>query len=219
MIVIFAECTGYQVRIRDTASGEEIKQFKGYNSYYNQIAFSDDGNSLLLARGERKREMTCMTLHSISTSKPPLVFGGKRIASVTAVSMFPDGTRSVSLEQRGVIAVWDAGDGREIKRWKHTASPSSVGDVVYRKQLPGNLVMEMTNPIIWGLSSVAVSPDGKRILSGGGDRYMRLWTPAGEELWEYPHDSRVVRVAFLPDGSRALAGCWDGSVHLWKLPG
>ena len=216
----FAECTGFLVRIRDTKSGKEIKQFSGRNPYYNQIAFSDDGSKLLIANGEQTHFKsiwgTFMTLLDINGKQPPILFGGNRIMKITAVSIFPDNQKIVSLDNRGIITVWNATNGDEISHWRHTRS--DVNDVIDKKQLPGNVRIEWTNPIIWGLSSVAVSPDGKRILSGGGDNHMRLWTLTGHELWEYPHDSRVVKTAFLPDGRYALSGCWDGSVYLWELP-
>jgi WD40 repeat protein len=65
---------------------------------------------------------------------------------------------------------------------------------------------------------VAISPDSRYILSGGGDTYMRLWSLNGKLIGEYPHGSRVVKVAFHPDERRVLSGGWDGSVCIWKLP-
>ena len=134
---------------------------------------------------------------------------------IVAVSIFPDNQKVVSLNQNGIINIWDIAKGSEISRWSHTKSTS---DVIPEKQSGENLVVAQKDPITWGLSSVTVSPDGKRILSGGGDTYMRLWTLEGDEICEYPHNTRVAKVAFLPDGYHALSGCWDGSVYLWDLP-
>jgi len=217
---IIAECGELEVRIRDAASGREIKRLSGRNPYYNQIAFSDDGRQLLMARGKHTQLKgawgSFMTLVDLSDREEPVRFGGDRIRAITAVSFFPSDQKVVSLDDSGVVSVWDATNGDEIAHWKHTEA--DVNDIVAEKQLAGNLKLQTRNPIIWGLSSVAVSPDGERILSGGGDTYMRLWTAGGKELWAYPHESRVVKVKFLPDRRRALAGCWDGSVYLWGLP-
>jgi WD40 repeat protein len=58
------------------------------------------------------------------------------------------------------------------------------------------------------LSAVAVSPDGRTILTGGFDRTARLWEaatgrPIGDPL---RHEEAIVAVAFSPDGNTALAG-------------
>ena len=118
----------------------------------------------------------------------------------------------------GLITVWDALEGHEISHWSHVKSREDAHDVVSRRPLATDLDVVVTNPMIWGLSSVAVSPDGKRLLSGGGDTYMRLWSLEGHQIYEYPHRTRVVRVAFTSDGRQALSGCWDGSAYLWELP-
>src|SRR5262245_57447840 len=62
---------------------------------------------------------------------------------------------------------------------------------------------------------VALSPDGKRLVSAG-DHSARIWDVAsGAKLREIPHGARSV--AFSPDGkSIALAGD-DGVLRLWDL--
>jgi WD40 repeat protein len=71
---------------------------------------------------------------------------------------------------------------------------------------------------------VAFSPDGRRALSGGDDRGVRLWdVVSGKELHRFEgHDNAVVRVAFTPDGRRALSGSSqyrtaDRVVRVWDL--
>jgi len=67
------------------------------------------------------------------------------------------------------------------------------------------------------ISSVAFSPDGKRILTGSWDRTMRLWdVQTGEQLESFVgHKWPVLTVAFSPDGKQALSGS-DG-IRLWDL--
>ena len=69
------------------------------------------------------------------------------------------------------------------------------------------------------VQSVAISPNGRFILSGGDDRTMRLWSvETGEELRRFDdHEGWVSAVAFSPDGSRAASGNYDRIVRLWDL--
>jgi WD40 repeat protein len=67
---------------------------------------------------------------------------------------------------------------------------------------------------------VAFSADGRRALSGGADRAVRLWDVAtGKELRRWAgHKDDVTAVLFAPDGRRALSASLDGGVRQWSLP-
>ena len=68
------------------------------------------------------------------------------------------------------------------------------------------------------VNSVAVSPDGRRIVSGGADGTVRIWDADTHQQVGAPltgHTEPVVSVAFSPDGRRIVSGSFDKTVRIW----
>lgn len=70
------------------------------------------------------------------------------------------------------------------------------------------------------VTSVAFSPDGRRIVSGGYNYTLQLWDASTGQPIGQPfegHESTVSSVAFSPDGTRIVSGSLDDTLRQWDV--
>lgn len=97
------------------------------------------------------------------------------------------------------VQVWDATNGTHIYTY-HGRGASLYG---------------------YGASSVAWSPDSKRLVAGVNDQSVEIWNAldGGNEVTHPGYGSLVTSVAWSPDGSRIASGYEDGKVKIWDAAG
>jgi len=68
-------------------------------------------------------------------------------------------------------------------------------------------------------TSVAITPDGKYIVSGSRNETIKLWDiKSGEEIRTFEgHSDYVTSVAITPDGKYIVSGSWEGTIKLWDI--
>ena len=68
-----------------------------------------------------------------------------------------------------------------------------------------------------GVGSIALSPNGKRIISASGDKTIKVWDAAtGTELMTLRgHEDSVASATLSPNGERIVSGDYDGIIKVW----
>ncbi len=206
------------------------------------VAFSPDG-TLLAAAGYRVVKLW-QRPHNVAKHKAMLS------DAPTALAVSPDGSLlAVALADRS-IALRRA-DGTEVR--KLTGPTDAVSDVQFapdgktlyassldRTWRSWNVADGAPKSVVTAdspLCSLAVSPDGALVITGGADGMIRIWptapagsgatskTPTGTKsplvakpLREWKaNDRAVTTLALAPAGDKLVSGGADGSVRIWQL--
>jgi WD40 repeat protein len=182
----------------DALTGKPIGLRLSHNGWVHSVAFSPDGRTILTGSGDHRARLWDVASGKLLSE---LVHAE---STVWAVAFHPDG-RTV-LTGSGYRDNIDAGGG-EARLWDLASSR-----VVRSMPHPGSVL------------AVAVSPGGRSLLTGCGDKAARLWDALSGSLHGAPLSlaGRVQTVAFSPDGQSFLTGTGDGlitnthRVQVWR---
>jgi WD40 repeat protein len=121
----------------------------------------------------------------------------------------------------GILAVSDLTASGRPEPPVEPGEKESIRTDRYGDPLPAGAVMRLgtlrfCQPFPW---SLAFSPDGKLLASGGGDNCIRLWDPdTGKEVRMLEgHDSRVTCSGFSGDGKRLVSAADNNDLRLWEV--
>jgi WD40 repeat protein len=136
--------------------------------------------------------------------------------AVNGATWTPDGEQVLTAGSDGTIKVWDAATG-ELRRTLDTwAADEAAGP---KGGLGGGGEPQRTQRLIW---DVAVSPDGRYVVSGGWGDTTRVWSLSGGEMLQShaATDQSVQGVAVMPDGKHFVSSSQrDGTVYVRETEG
>jgi WD40 repeat protein/serine/threonine protein kinase len=114
--------------------------------------------------------------------------------------------------------MWEQNDvGRVRQLLEESATYPDRGFEWYYWQRQTHLGLLTLNGFGGPVSSVAISPNGQRIVTGSADQTARVWDAAtGKELLTLKgHSAAINSVAFSPDGQRIVTGSADQTAKVW----
>jgi WD40 repeat protein len=166
----------HKVKLWDLGTGAEIHSLVGHANTVTDVAFSSDGKTALSVCADGRAP-----LWDVSSGKLLRTLETQTNGRVTLTIAFaPDGKQAVTAGRPDTyVQLWDVATGETVRRFEGHAQ---------------------------GVYRVAISPDGKRLLSAGFDSTVRLWDMAtGKQLKQLDAPGSVYTlIRFTPDGTRAI---------------
>ena len=226
-------------RIWDSASGTQVGVLNSLSQDspkgFISVGLTPDGESIITGSPDQ----TATIWDARSGVKKQVLRGHE--GWVTGVILTADALRAVTCATDGTVRVWDAKMGAELMLLRGHSSPINAialtqdgsrivtggGEEIATGKQSDNTVRiwsSKTAPELLRLTghtknitSLFVTQDGHRIISGSYDNTARIWDArTGAPLQVLiGHTGPVTRVAVTPDGSRVVTTSVDHTTRIW----
>lgn len=202
-------------------------KFNRHSNYVNKVEVAPDGSYLISG----SRDFTVKKWN----------FAGDLLANmeghqtgITSVEISPDGKTFASTSNDKNIRLWTSG-GQPLRILtdsradvlkavftldnQYLVSCNFIGEIAVYEAAQGRLLRKWQASAGRPVQSIALSPDGQRIYTGGGDGMLRAWNMQGDSLWTAAVGVNIWAVAVSPDGQRILTAAQQLPIKMWDASG
>jgi len=211
------------LKLWDLRTGKQAINFPGKIGMISSVYFSSDGKQAMSGSWDKKAR-----LWDIKTGKEISSFSG-HTNRVNSVALSPDGNYALTGSEDMTAKLWDIKTGKEVRTFKDSLfgiqsvlfSPDSKYAFILGKNLfmydvsTGNRIKSFEDMLLF---SMAISPDGKKIICGCMDGTVNIWdVESGNQSGKYKcHSDMIWSVAFSPDGTSFITACHDRTIKQWN---
>ena len=191
-------------RIWDLASGELLQTLAGHSWWVWAAEFSPDDQRIVTVSQDGK---AIVWQHNEPGKYEPLTEFAKHDGPIYAAQFSPDGTNIATAGHDRRVLLWNPDKVQPVdiaRRLDHKSDPPAPYEELAQHEGP--------------VRTLAFSPDGGQLVSGGQDNVLRVWDlAANQELAVLRgHASHVRDCVFSPDGKTLLSAGRDQQIKLWQ---
>ncbi len=182
------------IRLWRVTDGQPLGVWQAHTNYIFSVLASPDGTSLYSCSDDQSICCWEWQAREAFMGETPVLRYRRRShqRGVWQLALSSEGRLLASAGGDGVVILWDAATGTEIRRLHE-----------HRQ----------------GTRAVAIDPTGQLIAAGGEEGLIVIWRVADGAVLArlHEHRSNILALAFSPDGTLLASGSHDRTIRLWQL--